>query len=1041
MLDQNIKLLPHQSAVLTAPWKYPNIDYVFLTAGFGCIQEGTIVHVGNWYGPIEDYPTAYVKGRASIYSLRGKDGSHINCTSNHFLWPYAQRPASHLDCIRAGDMILAYTTNCSPACRTWLSLVLSKDVVHWMQTLVSSLYDYLVYYHQYDQQPHFSVITGPGKVPQLDDAQVHSHFSGHKGGLDIGAQHIHLCLSFVPVAAMLKSYDYSTLWDQLNCLFDLHLYQEHIQRTQIAPTCSFEREHISRMMNGECLLSIQQYGLSPSLSILQTKVSLPALHLSYKDDIIQALSEATFISLQEYWDLDVPGHLYQSGGWWHHNSGKSATDVAFVLLLVSLYQGLPLTFGIGGAAIKHLKETVIKDVTTLLDTTHTPYKHNSQEGTLTIGSLTFVYFSGDRPESIFGFNLCMAQGTLITTSGGLVPIQDIVPGTQVLTRTGYHPVLAVHDNGIKEVITSPIGLRGTPDHEIITLPSCDKKITLNSSRLSDIIYISDERRRILWLTLKHLFIKDISTTRMLGGTLSTTTRMALAAYITGTFGKTTMAPFHQGIMYTILTVIPGIIILTILRSCQKLHIIGSITYKRILNGLFKRFENGMSLKMTVRRYSILQRKERTIKHTTRPVSSVAVPSSADMQMQSTVQNVEEGTKERSGGIERTRTLRPLSVRGVVRSILSEIKSIGGYRENAAASLAGFNTQPQLDKVFDLTVSHSHEYYANNVLVHNCLALMDEQSELADPARVKQTMIAVQERCRVPLPITPQVKAFCKQHNLPIPTQPRNPLIISTTTAQGLDGVWRFMQYLKEKHIPYISIQARTQDNPHISKKQLELLYGLYTPDEARVFLDGEFLNLAVGRVYPEYNASRHVYQPFPITQADTIFIGQDMNLAFNACVLCVLRGDIIYVIDEYHWDTVGDAPRKLREKYPNNPLTFIPDASSKEIMQGWREEYDRYGIETIWNSTNPSITERVLVINKLLRTDRLKIFSICKRVQDTLQLHGYDDLGKPKKEKGPDALDHHGDSLSYSIWHIVHSFTGFDDLLAVLRSTSTKWQW
>lgn len=324
----------------------------------------------------------------------------------------------------------------------------------------------------------------------------------------------------------------------------------------------------------------------------------------------------------------------------------------------------------------------------------------------------------------------------------------------------------------------------------------------------------------------------------------------------------------------------------------------------------------------------------------------------------------------------------------------------------------------------------------SIFGHNLSGVLaDECGELSERARVKLSFTAIQERNRVNLPVTPAVKQFCKQHNIPVPTESRNPFIISTTTAQGLDGVWLFMEYLKSVHIPYVLIQARTKDNPHISPKQLDLLYKLYTPEEARVYLEGEYLNLSSGRVYAEFFPDRHVYMPFPVDPHETLYIGQDFNTGYNACLILIVRGETIFAINEFHWDVVGDAPRRLRQLYPENHMVFIPDVSGKEIMRGWNEEFVKYNIETIWGNVNPSISERILVINKLYRTDRLKVFAICKDLINSMQLRGFDDSGKPKKDKGPGGLDHIADAAEMAVWHIVHSITGFEDLLAVLRST------
>lgn len=302
-------------------------------------------------------------------------------------------------------------------------------------------------------------------------------------------------------------------------------------------------------------------------------------------------------------------------------------------------------------------------------------------------------------------------------------------------------------------------------------------------------------------------------------------------------------------------------------------------------------------------------------------------------------------------------------------------------------------------------------------------LLDEGDELPDPMRYTLSMKAIIERCRIPCPKTSRQ-----------PVQ-RSPFIVSTTTAQGKHGVYRYIKgSLEAKNIPYVLVEGWTENNTTLDPKQIEIMKQLYTPEEIDAYMHGKFINLAVGRVYPEFNIKKHSYQPFPITEQDTIIAGQDFNAGYNACALFILRGGIIYQIDEQHWNVVGDAPRKLRHMFPDNPITIVPDSSGKEIMAGWREEFEKYGIDVVWYNVNPSISERILAINKLMRTKQLFVFPNCTKSIECYELRDFDDSGKPRKGKGPTALDHWGDAAEYGTWHIIHTLNGFEDILSVLRS-------
>lgn len=335
-----------------------------------------------------------------------------------------------------------------------------------------------------------------------------------------------------------------------------------------------------------------------------------------------------------------------------------------------------------------------------------------------------------------------------------------------------------------------------------------------------------------------------------------------------------------------------------------------------------------------------------------------------------------------------------------------------YHDN---SRAGTITVGQVTFVY-LAMQNPDAIYAFNF---HC-AICDEIDEVPSE-RVQKIVTAIQERCRVVMPAGKDMPS-------------RDPFIFFSTTAQGLGGTYQLIEYFKEKNLPYIKIRGRTQDNTNLAASQIKLLRGLYTEDEARAYLDGEFVNLSTGRVYPEYDARTHVYMPFKVKPTDTVYVGQDFNAGYNAAVEMVERNGKIYVVNIHHWDYVGDAARRLRELYPSNKIIMIPDANGKEIMSGFVEEFEQYNVEIHWNNINPSVLERITGINKAFRFGNLFIFQGLKKLEMGLETRDFDDSGKPRKGKGPNALDHHCDALEYGFWHIIHTIHGYDKILQAIRA-------
>lgn len=350
-----------------------------------------------------------------------------------------------------------------------------------------------------------------------------------------------------------------------------------------------------------------------------------------------------------------------------------------------------------------------------------------------------------------------------------------------------------------------------------------------------------------------------------------------------------------------------------------------------------------------------------------------------------------------------------------------------YRDN---SKAGTVTVGNVIFVY-LAMQYPEDIYAFNF---TC-CLVDEIDELP-PEKVKAVVKAVQERNRVRMPGN---KYFAE----------RSPFVFFSTTAQGMGGTYNLVKEFDKNGVPYAIIRGRTQDNTSLDPNQIKLLRQLYTPEEARAYLDGEFVNLTIGRVYYAFNRKQHVCMRFPVKPTDVIYVGQDYNNNWNASSECIYRNGVIYMVDSHHWDDMGQGLQRLRELYPENRIVMIPDASGKQIMSGWVEEANNYGIELHWNNKNASIVERVMAVNKALQFGRFKIMepltgstglsdvdlrnSLLDKAILGFETRDYDDNGKPRKGKGPDAVDHSCDSTEYSVWHILHTINGFDKILECLK--------
>lgn len=292
-------------------------------------------------------------------------------------------------------------------------------------------------------------------------------------------------------------------------------------------------------------------------------------------------------------------------------------------------------------------------------------------------------------------------------------------------------------------------------------------------------------------------------------------------------------------------------------------------------------------------------------------------------------------------------------------------------------------------------------------------ICDELDELPQDKAI-EAFSAIQERTRVVLP------------------NGRNPFSIFVTTAQGLRGTYRILMDMKERGVPYVKVRGLTKDNTSLSPDYVNRLYSLYTENERSAFLEGNFVDLYTGRVYPEYAEQRHLIAPFEINPIEPIYVGQDLNSGFSKGIAFIVRGNRLFAIKEYSFAAIGNAPRMLRNDFPMNEIYWYPDATAKEIMLGYTKEIQSMGIKLRMGTVNPSITERIFSVNKLFKMDRLAVFNTLKQFPMALKTRQFDKKGDPEKGQGINAPDHICDGTEYVIWRIISSNPAFRDLYEII---------
>lgn len=315
------------------------------------------------------------------------------------------------------------------------------------------------------------------------------------------------------------------------------------------------------------------------------------------------------------------------------------------------------------------------------------------------------------------------------------------------------------------------------------------------------------------------------------------------------------------------------------------------------------------------------------------------------------------------------------------------------------------------KFYIIAIEQPGNIYAYNLNIFLC----DEIDELSQQ-KVLEANMAIRERTRLMLP------------------GGRIPYIMYFTTVQGYRGLYNVVQVLKKAKEKYVLVRGETRFNTTLSPSYVKSLYAIYDENERLAFLEGRFVNLRAGRVYPDYDEGKCRVAPFPILPTDTIYIGQDLNSGFSKAAAIIKRDKKLYIVRAWSFGEIGTAPEIMRRTYPQNEILWYPDCSGKEVLKGYRQEIIDNGIQCRIGTTNPRIIDRVFYVNKLFRLGLLFVFDkdteICTEALKTRQ---YADNGQPEKGKGEDAPDHICDGLEYVIYRIVRSDADFMNLKELSR--------
>jgi PBSX family phage terminase large subunit len=238
-----------------------------------------------------------------------------------------------------------------------------------------------------------------------------------------------------------------------------------------------------------------------------------------------------------------------------------------------------------------------------------------------------------------------------------------------------------------------------------------------------------------------------------------------------------------------------------------------------------------------------------------------------------------------------------------------------------------------------------------------------------------------------------------------------------TTPEGFRFVYD--RWVKNKVEGYKIFKARTMDNSaNLPEGYIQNLQNTYPANLLSAYLDGEFVNLTAGSVYPEFDRVLNSTNA-TIISGEPLHIGLDFNVTKMAAVIHVLREDKPHAVDEL--TGIFDTPamiQSIKAKFTGHKIFIYPDASGNNRKSQNASESDiallkQAGFNIMVNPANPAVKDRILAMNKLIgERSYLVNPDKCPELVESLERQAYDKNGDPDKTSG---FDHVLDATGYCI--------------------------
>ena len=263
----------------------------------------------------------------------------------------------------------------------------------------------------------------------------------------------------------------------------------------------------------------------------------------------------------------------------------------------------------------------------------------------------------------------------------------------------------------------------------------------------------------------------------------------------------------------------------------------------------------------------------------------------------------------------------------------------------------------------------------------------------------------------------------------------NQLIVGST-PEGYRLLYKL--FVKEKPENYRLIQASGRENIHLPKDYYDNMRAIYPSELVDAYIDGKFVNMAVGAVYKQYDRLKcdtdAIYR-----KGEVLHISMDFNVRNMNAVVFVKRDKVFTGNPEFpyegqhsyhavrHLHSIVDTPeliQVIQNRYPNSPVFAYPDASGKNASSKGFTTSDisllqAAGFETSYPNKNPRVMDRVQAVNSGLMTGLIKVnVRECPEVAEALEQQVFNQITELPEKSATNDIDDINDSFGYFIYRM-----------------------